>query len=186
MTVLGERRVISGPKILCVGGGYFDFENPEASEFTIQDVAHALSQICRFTGQAHRFYSVAEHSVWCSLVVPSEFALAALLHDAAEAFIGDVSSPLKGLLPDYKRIEARVEAAVLGRFGLSRPLPFPVKLADLYMLKVEQAQVMCNDDDWPAVRSIAGPPLTVEFWSPDEARARFLSRFEALMTGSDT
>lgn len=101
-------RVIKGPTILLLSGEYFDLAEPEACAFQVSDIAHALGNICRFTGHTQRFYSVAEHSVICSHMVPPEDAMAALMHDAAEAFIGDVSSPLKSLLPDYKAVEQRV------------------------------------------------------------------------------
>ncbi|WP_420567859.1 hypothetical protein [Thalassovita sp.] len=171
---------IVGPTILCRTGAYFDFEDPESSDFTIEEIAHGLSNICRFTGQCRNFYSVAEHSVHASYIVPPEFAFEALMHDAPEAFIGDISKPLKGLLPDYKRIEDMAERAVLGRFGLSLPMSQAVKDADLKMLKAEQAQAMRNADIWPAVQALDAADVILKFWPPIEAKGRFLSRFKEL------
>lgn len=173
---------IVGPTILCRSGAYFDFEDPEASTFTIDDIAHGLSNICRFTGHCRYFYSVAEHSIHASHIVPQEYAFEALMHDASEAFVGDVAKPLKCLLPDYRKIEDRVEKAVLSRFGLTPPLSQVVKRADLKMLRVEQSQAMRNGDIWPGLSEINAPDVVLRFWQPGEAKARFLSRYEELTT----
>lgn len=168
------------PTILLRGGSYFDFSDPFASAFTIHDVAHALANICRFTGHCRRFYSVAEHSVHVSRIVPAADALGGLLHDAPEAFVGDVAKPLKQLLPEYREIEARVEAAVFARFGLTGALPEAVKLADRAMLATEQAQAMRNGDAWCGTGGADAAPVTLQFWPPDLAREVFLRRFEEL------
>jgi len=143
-------------------------------------IAHALSNICRFTGHCRAFYSVAEHSVHVSRIVPRDMALIGLLHDAPEAFVGDVAKPLKELLPDYRRIEARIEEAVFAHFGLPLPLPDPVKAADRAMLRAEQAQAMNSNDAWHHTHGERPAPIRLRFWEPDEAYRQFVWRFNEL------
>src|SRR5690349_6806238 len=92
-------------------GVQFDLLKPDPSVVHLEDIAHALSHLCRYTGHCNRFYSVAEHSVIVSLMVPPsepKLAMQGLLHDATEAYVNDLARPLKDLLPEYKEIEMRV------------------------------------------------------------------------------
>lgn len=171
--------------ILCHGGDYFDFRRPEEFSFSIEDIATSLSNICRFNGHTRKFYSVAEHCVNCSHLVPDEYALEALLHDAAEAFLGDVTRPLKMLLPDYRDIECHVERVIFDHFGLSLPLSEHTRLADLQMLKNEQAQAMLNLDSWPVLSGVSAPYVPLLFLEPRIARQMFLDRFHLLSGGAE-
>lgn len=171
----------TGPTIYLRSGLYFDLGEPRACPFTIEDVAHSLAHICRFTGHTHRFYSVAEHSVWCSRIVPPEHALEALLHDAAEAFIGDVSRPLKSMLPSMRAVEGRVEEAVFSRLGIGPALPESVREADRRMLVAEQRQAMGCGDTWPGLEGVAPAPVVLWFLKPSAAEEAFLREYERLV-----
>jgi 5'-deoxynucleotidase YfbR-like HD superfamily hydrolase len=172
---------IKGPTIMLRSGSYLDLQDPDAGVVTIEDIAHALSNICRYTGHCIEFYSVAQHSVLVSQIVPPQDALAGLLHDAAEAFIGDVSKPLKILLPDYQEVERRVELAVFGRFGLSPQLPASVKIADRVLLRTEQRDLMgAEGHTWQFTEGTQPLAERIVPVSPREAREAFLRRFEEL------
>lgn len=173
-------RNIIGPTILLFGGTYFDYGAPETSAFTIDDIANGLAMTCRFAGQCYRHYSVAQHSVHVSHLVPQSDAYEGLMHDAAEAFVGDMAKPLKIMLPDYRSIEKRVEAAIFHRFNVLTPLPKSIKEADLRMLVTEQRQLMRNRDDWDYTRGHEPADIELPAWSPEEAKARFLARYAEL------
>lgn len=145
------------PSIQARSGRYINFVAPDQNLFCIHDIAHALSHTCRFGGHTRVFYSVAQHSVLVSHLVPEDDRFAALMHDAAEAYVGDVPTPLKQLLPEYKAIEKRMEACLFERFGLYDGLPSSVKEADLIMLATEQRDLMVggsNDAKWAVIADI--------------------------------
>jgi uncharacterized protein len=173
-------KVNVGPSIMLRSGAWFDFLDPEASRFTIEDIAHGLGNTCRYSGQCSAFYSVAEHSLLVSEVATG-FELEALMHDAAEAFLGDVTRPLKQLLPEYKRIEAEVERVIFRRFDLIHPLPLAVKRADLRVLAAEQSQIMpVGTDAWAHAGDVDPAPVRVRHLAPGAAKQSFLSRFHEL------
>lgn len=173
-------RFIKGPTILLHSGSYFDFVAPEQCTFTIEDIAHALSNLCRFAGHCGNFYSVAQHSVHVSGIVGKEHAYAGLMHDAAEAFTGDIPKPLKMLLPEFLAIEDRVEREVFGRFNVPHPFPEAVKEADMVMLATEQRQLMRNRDDWDYTRGRTPLAMKLPHWYPEEAEMHFLRRYKEL------
>ena len=177
-------KTAKGPTILLGSGQYFDLLDPASSRFTLGDIAYGLAMTCRFAGQCDRFYSVAEHSWHASFLVSEELALGALMHDAAEAFIGDVTRPLKQLLPEYRVIEKRIEAVIDDRFMLAGQCnAAEVKEADLQLLAAEQAQMMPDHaDTWAALAGVRPAPIIIRQWLPDDAALAWLKRF-ATLTG---
>lgn len=155
--------------------------DPRPEDVDLRDIAHVLSQLCRYGGHTLFFYSVAEHSVLLSRAVPREHALWALLHDAAEAYCVDLPRPLKRSVHGYEKIEIRNLTAIAQAFGLPLPpTPAAVKRADTAILADEQVQVMgVPPARWPQLDQ---PPLgvMVQGWSPRRAEAEFLERFEQI------
>jgi len=169
--------------IMVASGALMNLTCPNAEDIDIEDIAQALSRICRFAGMTRDFYSVAEHSVHISRRVPPEVALAALLHDASEAYLGDLTRPLKAVLPDYKRIERRVERAVEEAFGVDLHLDC-IKAQDIDMAIIEAHRLM-PADKWYWGSAPDQPRQRIECWHPDEARRRFLERFHELTAPAD-
>ena len=111
-------------------------QNPAVDAFDIKDIAYALSNTCRFNGHCAGFYSVAEHSVAVALRLPRNLRLAGLLHDATEAYLGDVPSPIKQFLPDYKEMEHVFTVAIGKKFDVDLFDP-AIKEADVDALFTE-------------------------------------------------
>lgn len=155
--------------------------SPRVADVDIADIAHALSMICRFGGHVSRFYSVAEHSVHVSHCVPSEFALQALLHDATEAYVGDVVRPLKQNLPGYEGIEDRNWAVIAERYGVPYTMHPTVKGADNAVLLAEKAELLSEPPEpWHWAADLTAAPVTILGLMPDEAKRMFIERFEEL------
>lgn len=154
--------------------------DPRPEEVFIEDIAQGLSNCCRYAGQCEVFYSVAEHSVLCSQVVPEKDALAALLHDSPEAYIHDITRPVKRFLTGYKEIQDELWACIAHRFGLEFDLPDSVKAADNAVLLAEGAQILKpHPADWQ-VPGVAAD-VVVRGLLPVTAKALFLARFRELV-----
>jgi 5'-deoxynucleotidase YfbR-like HD superfamily hydrolase len=159
--------------------------DPRTEDIDIRDIAHALACICRFGGHSRQFYTVAQHSVLVSVTCHPDFALIGLLHDAAEAYLGDVIRPLKLELPDYRRIEKRWEACIGECFGIGSSLavlPDNVKQADLCLLATERRDVLGpgpGHDRW-SLKMPAPLPERILAWDRRHAEEMFLHRFNSL------
>lgn len=172
-------------------GKVFDFLNPTPDMIDIEDIAHSLSNLCRYGGHTKRFYSVAEHSGHMSYMVPEKHALAALLHDASEAYLVDIPRPVKMCLSNYADIEHGLLTAISSRFGFQYPLHEVIKQADSAMLFIERKALLSPlaDPDANAswghgttradCGSFAYTPSVVGLY-PEEAKKWFLDTFESL------
>lgn len=99
-------------------GAAVDFCHVLEAPIELEDIAHALGMLCRFNGHIRRFYSVAQHSVVVSHLVEPELARAALMHDATEAYMGDMTAPLKRCIPTFRSLEDKLEVAIRAQFDL--------------------------------------------------------------------
>lgn len=155
---------------------------PTMAMLCIEDIAHHLAHECRFTGAVREFYSVAEHCVRVSWLVPAQFALEALLHDASEAYLKDVPSPLKRqseVFGEYKKREKQLEACIGAKFGLTSMESPAVKAVDLVLCATEQRDLLKHDDAWvPAATPWHG---TILPWTVEEARQMYLRRYADLV-----
>jgi hypothetical protein len=178
----------AGDWFLTFSGVEFWPIDPRPEEVNLQDVAHGLSRICRFGGHCRDWYSVAQHSVMVSEIVPPELALHGLFHDAEEAYTGDLIRPLKiGLREvtgEWDKIADRVSAAIAARFGL-RDLTDAewgaIKSADNRALSTERRDlVRPARREWRVSKS--HPPLARRIVpvERDEAERLFLARFAEL------
>lgn len=164
-------------------GTMFSYLDPEKADIDIEQLATALSNICRFAGHVKWFYSVAQHAVNVSWIVPRQYRYTGLMHDTAEAFTNDLPTPLKVAVPIFKDLEVRIEAAMAAKFGFQYPLPEAVKYADLQMLMIEKEYLKPSSSHWTILDGIQRPNtdfINLEPMSPEEAKWAFLDRYEDL------
>lgn len=176
------------PYIELLSGKNFYFLEPKEEDFEIEDIAHALSFTCRFTGQCSKYYSVAEHSYLVSLLLEGTgLELDGLLHDGGEAYLPDVASPIKQFLPDYERIENGIMEKLFNRFGLEYPMHPAVKFCDRVMLSTEAHYLLPSKGStwdmwgWPKERPKVEAGIRPSCVEPSVAKTLFLERYLELM-----
>lgn len=163
-------------------GGRFRLFSPHRGDITIEDIAHGLSLLCRFSGQIREFYSVAQHSELVSRLCAPQHALRGLLHDASEAFLVDIPRPLKShrQFGFYRRTESAAMRAICNTFGVPARQPLSVTLADNTALATEARDLLTHYEsgDW---RWLPAPlPKKIVPLSPRDAESAFLARFYEL------
>jgi 5'-deoxynucleotidase YfbR-like HD superfamily hydrolase len=176
-----------GPYLQTVSGRWVNPFDPDPSQLDAGDIARALANQCRFGGHSRVFYSVAQHAVIVSELVEQrggdvEDVFAALMHDATEAYLGDMPHPLKHRSPlgaAFKQAEDHLERALRERFRIRADVP-EIKRADRALLATERRAFSAEDWHWPELDGVE--PLDVELtaWSPDEAAEAFARRYAEL------
>lgn len=160
--------------------------DPRPEDFDIEDIARALANVCRFGGHCKSFYSVAQHSYLVSMNVPPHLAKLGLLHDAAEAYIGDMVRPLKrmGEMTIFRDVETKLWGCIASRFDLL-DIDDPdgtVKHVDDVLLTTERRDLFTNPLPWsPLPEPLAA---TIIPWPPDNARIYFMERWRELHRNS--
>lgn len=160
-------------------GRRFNPVEPDPMQIVIQDIAHSLAHKCRYTGHTSEFYSVAQHCVIVSNIVPIEFAMEGLLHDAAEAYLPDVAYPIKHNFPILMSVEDKLHAVIAERFGITYPYPEAVTDIDRRITIDEAKAFMTSKGDWWGHDMdngcYNGPGI--KGFSPKKAKQKFLDRF---------
>lgn len=162
------------------GRAFYPLE-PNVNDIDPVDIAHALSLLCRYGGHVSRFMSVAEHCILMSHAVAAENALWALLHDATEAYMGDLIRPLKLAMPAYCEAEDRLMAVICDRFGLDPVCPAEVKAADNRILRDERAALMAEPPlPWASIEDVPALGVHIQGWDPATAERIYLARLAEL------
>jgi hypothetical protein len=163
-------------------GTQINLNEPTPDMIRIDDIAAALSKICRFGGQTNAFYSVAQHSVLVAALAPEKLKREGLMHDAAEAYLGDVIKPLKVMLGyAYEKLELDFMDAINATFGLSfTPEAYAIiKKIDMQVLELEHEALQVG---YPGklVAALGAHDLMMPgawAWSPQESQEIFLGEF---------
>lgn len=175
------------PAIRTIGRRYFHFDqHSKYNEPDFYEIAVGLGNACRFAGQVEEFYSVAQHSVLASYIVPQPLAYEALMHDWLEAYIHDITSPLKRSpeMVGYRALERRLSRELNRKLGLAVDMPFEVHQADLVMLATEKRDLTIDHDEddgyWAVIDGVNPADFVIQPWPPKLARQRFMERLTEL------
>ena len=182
--IFAERLKKIGGWIQTHTGKQFWPMDPNPDAISIIDIATSLSRVNRFTGHTIFCYSVAQHSVYVSDILPKEYQKWGLLHDAHEAYVNDMVSPVKKYFPLYQEIETKLMKTMAQRFDLTWPVPKPIVEADYIILATEKRDIMGPEPaSWGPLPKPAN--FTIEKWTVERAYKQFLKRFEELFGSVD-
>lgn len=182
-----EGETQAGDWIQTYTGVKFHLMDAKPGDFRIVDIAHALSNVCRFSGHVREFYSVAEHSVRVARCLRDQeyfegVQLAGLMHDASEAYICDMARPFKNLaiFKVYRDVEAYLMGIIADKFEFREFARCQaIKRADEILLGTEARDLLGDLIDGWRMR-YASLDQTIEPWSPRKAKREFLAEYERL------
>ena len=156
-------------------------------DIDIIDIAHSLSLQCRFAGHCSRFYSIAEHSIYVSSLLPQKLKLAGLLHDASEAYLCDIPTPVKKQIKDYQNFEFALMDKIFRKFGILQSYKNQlITIADLTILYYEKKELMANTKNFDYINwseEQKNLDFKINTWNHRIAEYRFLNLFNALYKG---
>ena len=172
---LNKADIIEKSWVVTLSGQRFNILKPEPADVRLEDIACSLARQARFNGHTRFFYSVGQHSCLGAQVSPTkDIGLLMLFHDATEAYIGDLVSPVKRLLPDFEIIESRIHWAICQRFGLELPTPKVIKQIDRRLLATEVRDLITKDLASWGIGAYEPYDFPVIPWPPEVTEARFL------------
>lgn len=125
-------------------GKTFKITDFNASHINLEDIAYGLAHINRYSGQTSKAYSVARHSINIAHFFEGKLEKQALLHDAAEAYLGDITAPVKNLFPDYKKLEEHYTKIIFKKFNIEYPIDDRVLSMDVAIRQYEKYWLMKN------------------------------------------
>jgi hypothetical protein len=173
------------PWITTYSGRQFFLLRATVNDIYIEDIAHGLSNVCRYSGQCRKNYSVAQHSVLMAQRAPTGplIKLQALLHDAPEAYIGDMITPLKAMLPEYIKVQNYLEGVIFSKFGCSWQSNYEVDTIHALDRDIREPEVRSlfrKHDGWVFGHSAPLFGARIRPWSHKKAEREFLKMFRSL------
>jgi len=171
---------MKNPWITTYSGRQFFVLRASEDDIHIEDIAHSLSNLCRYVGHCKTFYSVAEHCCRLVDIVPEDLKLQALLHDASEAYLSDLAHPVKEFLLDYQRLEARLMVVIYSKYGIRGGQDLQISVQEGRLTAAEYRDLMNHRPGVPMISSPYPVEGTIVPWSSIEAEQEFLRLFGRL------
>lgn len=171
-------------------GRYVDLNNLTVDDIYLEDIAHSISNLCRYNGHTKKFYSVAEHSVRLARYATNkcgdqQLARALLLHDATEAYVGDIIYHLKGCFPEFIALEDKIGEVINNKFNIImtddvrtelKKLDRSICFDEMYLLMLEPDKCLYKEDIKPlGMSNLLLDDKDELGWTSTESKKNFLA-----------